>query len=168
MPTKFFNFNGILKVKTYSAKPSEVNKKWWVIDASDLKLGRLASEVAKLLIGKHKPTYTPHIDCGDNVVIINAEKIHLTGKKADPRDGKLYYRHTGYAGGIKETSAGKILAGKYPERVVQMAVKRMVSRNKLGRKRMGNLYVYAGSEHPHSGQQPANLDIASQNRKNKK
>ncbi|MEM6299362.1 MAG: 50S ribosomal protein L13, partial [Bacteroidota bacterium] len=121
-------------MKTFSAKPSEIQRKWWVIDATDLVLGRLASQVATLLIGKHKPIYTPHIDCGDKVVIINASNVHLTGKKKDTKDGKIYYHHTGYAGGIKQTTAGKILTSKYPERVIQMAIKRMISRNKLGNK----------------------------------
>ena len=155
-------------MKTYSAKPSEINKKWWVIDAKDLVLGRLASQTAILLRGKHKPTYTPHMDCGDHVVIINAKLVHLTGKKADPKKGKFYYRHTGFPGGIKETTAGKVLAGKYPERVVKLAIKRMISRNKLGDVQIGNLHVYAESEHPHSAQKPEVFDLASKNSKNKK
>jgi len=155
-------------VKTYSAKPSEIEKNWLVIDAKDLVLGRLASQVAILLRGKHKPMFTPHMDCGDNVVIINAQHIHLSGKKGDRKDGKFYYRHTGHPGGIKETTAGKVLAGKYPERVVEMAVQRMISRNKMGRKQFGNLHVYAGSEHPHTAQQPQVFDVADRNSKNKK
>lgn len=155
-------------MKTYSAKPSEIQKKWWVIDAKNLVLGRLASQTAILLRGKHKPAFTPHMDCGDNVIIVNAEHVRLTGKKADPKDGKMYYRHTGFAGGIKETTAGKILAGRFPERVLKMAVKRMISRNKLGAVQMSNLYVYAGADHPHEGQQPQLLDLASKNTKNKK
>lgn len=155
-------------MKTYSAKPSEIEKKWWVIDAKDIVLGRLASQAAILLRGKHKPTYTPHMDCGDNIIIINAKYIYLSGKKSDIKDGKFYYRHTGFPGGIKETTAGKILVSKYPERVVQMAIKRMISRNKMGGKQLGNLYVYAESEHPHIAQQPAIFDIAAKNSKNKK
>ncbi|MDG1436248.1 MAG: 50S ribosomal protein L13 [Rickettsiaceae bacterium] len=155
-------------MKTYSAKSSEIEKNWLVVDAKDIVLGRLASQVAILLRGKHKPTFTPHMDCGDHVVVINAEHIHLSGKKADRKDGKFYYRHTGFPGGIKETTAGKILAGNYPERVVQMAVNRMISRNKMGRKQFSNLHVYAGSEHPHTAQQPAIFDIAGKNSKNKK
>lgn len=155
-------------MKTYSAKPSDVEKKWWVIDAKDLVLGRLASQTAMLLRGKHKPIFTPHIDCGDNVIIINAKYIYLSGSKADPKDGKFYYRHTGFPGGIKEVTAGKILGGKYPERVVQMAVKRMISRNKLGSKQFGNLFVYAEAEHPHQAQKPNIFDFASKNTKNKK
>lgn len=155
-------------MKTYSAKPSEVEKKWWVIDAKDLVLGRLASETAILLRGKHKPTFTPHIDCGDYVVIVNARHVYLSGNKSDKKDGKIYYRHTGHPGGIKDTTAGKILLGKYPERVVKMAVKRMISRNKMGAVQFGNLYVYADETHPHQGQKPEALDLASKNRKNKK
>ncbi|MDP4708854.1 MAG: 50S ribosomal protein L13 [Rickettsiaceae bacterium] len=155
-------------MKTYSAKSSEIEKKWLIIDAKDIVLGRLASQVALLLRGKHKPTFTPHMDCGDHVVIINAQQIHLSGKKGDKKDGKFYYRHTGFPGGIKETTAGKILLGNYPERVVQMAVNRMISRNKLGRKQFSNLHVYAGSEHPHTAQQPVTFDIAEKNPKNKK
>ena len=155
-------------MKTYSAKPSEIDKKWWIIDAKDLVLGRLASQAAIILRGKHKPTYTPHMDCGDNIIITNAKHVHLSGKKADPKDGKMYYRHTGFPGGIKETTAGKVLLGKYPERVVKMAIKRMISRNKLGAVQFGNLYVYPEDAHPHEGQQPKVLDIASKNSKNKK
>jgi len=155
-------------VKTYSAKPSEIEKKWWVIDAKDIVLGRLASQVAILLRGKHKPMYTPHMDCGDHVVIINAKHVHLSGKKGDKKDGKFYYRHTGFPGGIKETTAGKILLSQYPERVVQMAIKRMVSRNKMGARQFSNLHVYAESKHPHTAQQPAAFDIAGRNSKNKK
>ncbi|GAB4165683.1 MAG: 50S ribosomal protein L13 [Rickettsiaceae bacterium] len=155
-------------MKTYSAKPSDIEKKWWIIDAKDLVLGRLASQAAVLLRGKHKPTFTAHMDCGDYVIITNAKHVYLSGKKADPKDGKFYYRHTGFPGGIKETTAGKILDGKYPERVVQMAVKRMISRNKMGGKQFGNLYVYADSEHPHSAQKPQVFDFASKNPKNKK
>lgn len=155
-------------MKTYSAKPSEVEKKWLVIDAKDLVLGRLASQVALILRGKHKPLFTPHIDCGDNVIVINAEAVHLTGKKADHKDGKFYYRHTGHPGGIKTTTAGKILAGKYPERVLKMAVQRMIDRGPLGKKQFGNLYVYSGDQHPHAAQQPEFFDVASKNSKNKR
>ncbi len=154
-------------MKTYSSKPADINKKWWIIDAKDLVLGRLASDVAKILRGKHKPTYTPHMDCGDNVIIINAAHVYLSGKKAQPKDGKMYYHHTGFPGGIKETTAGKILAGKFPERVVKMAVRRMITRNVLGDKQFGNLYVYAENEHPHQGQQPEVYDFAAKNPKNK-
>lgn len=152
-------------MRSYSAKPNEIEKKWYIIDAKDLVLGRLASQISLILRGKHKPSYTPHMDCGDNVVVINAEHVKLTGNKlAD----KKFYWHTGYAGGIKERTIGEIIGGKFPERVLQKAVERMITRGPLGRKQMSNLYVYAGAEHPHHGQQPAILDIASKNRKNKK
>jgi large subunit ribosomal protein L13 len=155
-------------VKTYSAKPSEINKKWLVIDAKDIVLGRLASQTALLLRGKHKPTFTPHMDCGDNVIVINAKYVHLSGNKGNKKDGKIYYRHTGFPGGVKEVTAGKILLGEYPERVVKMAVKRMLSRNKMGNKQFTNLHVYAENEHPHSAQQPIIFNIAEKNTKNKK
>jgi large subunit ribosomal protein L13 len=150
-------------MKTYSARPSEVEKKWLVIDADGLVLGRLASQVAKILRGKHKPTFTPHIDCGDNVIIINAEKVQLTGNKAA---AKTYYRHTGHPGGIKERRAGQVLAGRHPERVILKAVERMVPRGPLGRQQMSNLRVYKGAAHPHAAQQPEALDIAAMNPKN--
>lgn len=153
-------------MKTYSAKPSDITKKWWLIDAKNLVLGRLASEVAAILRGKHKPTFTPHMDCGDNIIIINAKHIYLTGKKAELKDGKFYYRHTGFPGGIKETTAGKILAGRFPERVILLAVRRMLSRNVLGRKQMRNLYVYSDENHPHEAQKPELYDFASKNKKN--
>lgn len=152
-------------MKTYSAKPAEVEKKWLLVDAEGVVLGRLASIVAMRLRGKHKPTFTPHVDCGDNVIVVNAEKVKLTGKKlAD----KIYYRHTGHPGGIKEVRAGEILEGKHPERVIAKAVERMISRNPLGRKQMKNLRVYAGAEHPHDGQSPEVLDVAAMNPKNKR
>ncbi len=152
-------------MKTYSAKPAEIEKKWFLIDADGLVLGRLASQVAKILRGKHKPGFTPHMDCGDNVVIVNAEKVRLTGNK---RTAKTYYRHTGYPGGIKETTAERILEGKHPERVILKAVERMVTRGPLGRQQMSNLRVYAGPEHKHEAQQPEPLDIAAMNPKNKR
>ncbi len=152
-------------MKTYSAKPSDIEKKWLLIDAEDVVLGRLAATVSTLLRGKHKPTYTPHMDCGDNVVIINAGKIKLTGKK---RSDKIYYRHTGYPGGIKSRTAGEILEGKFPERVVIKAVERMVPRGPLGRQQMRNLRVFAGPEHDHEAQQPEIFDFASRNPKNKR
>jgi len=152
-------------MKTYSAKPAEVEKKWFVIDADGVVLGRLASQVAKLLRGKHKPIFTPHIDCGDNVIIVNAEKIHMTGNKVAD---KTYYWHTGHPGGIKQRKAGEILEGKHPERIVLKAVERMVPRGKLGRQQMKNLRVYAGPEHKHEGQQPEPLDVAAMNPKNKR
>jgi large subunit ribosomal protein L13 len=150
-------------MKTYSAKPAEVEKKWVMIDASGLVVGRLASIVALRLRGKHKPTFTPHVDCGDNVIIVNAEKVVLTGRK---REQKVYHHHTGYIGGIKERSARSILEGKFPQRIVEKAVERMLPRGPLGRQQLGNLRVYAGAEHPHSAHQPESIDIAAMNRKN--
>lgn len=150
-------------MKTYSIKPADVSKKWIIINAEGLVLGRLASIVANRLRGKHKPTYTPHVDCGDNIIIINAEKVKLTGNK---REDKVYYRHTGYPGGIKERTAGKVLDGKHPERVISKAIERMVPRGPLGRQQMSNLRVYAGLDHPHVAQQPEILDVAALNAKN--
>ncbi len=150
---------------TYSAKPSEVEAKWFLIDAEGLVLGRLAVIVANRLRGKHKTTFTPHIDCGDNVVVVNAEKVRLTGKK---RSDKIYYRHTGYPGGIKSRTAGQILDGKKPEEVVIKAVTRMVPRGPLGRQQLKKLKVYAGAEHPHEAQAPEALDVAALNPKNKR
>ncbi|GAB4148919.1 MAG: 50S ribosomal protein L13 [Sphingomonadales bacterium] len=152
-------------MKTYSVKASEVEKKWLLIDAEGLVLGRLASQIAMILRGKHKPSFTPHVDCGDNVIVINAEKVQLTGRK---RQQKTYYRHTGYPGGIKGATAAQILDGRFPERVITKAVERMVPRGPLGRKQMTNLRVYAGTEHPHDAQQPEVLDIAGRNSKNKR
>jgi large subunit ribosomal protein L13 len=152
-------------MKTYSAKAAEIEKKWILVDADGVVLGRLASQIAKILRGKHKPTYTPHLDCGDNVIVVNAEKVHLTGNKVAD---KTYYWHTGYPGGIKQRTAGQILAGKHPERVVHKAVERMVPRGPLGRQQMKNLRVYVGADHPHEGQQPEVLDIAAMNPKNKR
>ena len=150
-------------MKTYSATPASVEKKWVMIDASGLVVGRLASIVAMRLRGKHKPTYTPHVDCGDNVIIVNAEKIVLTGKK---RESKVYRHHTGYIGGIKERSARSILEGKFPQRIVEKAVERMLPRGPLGRVQFGNLRVYCGPDHPHAAQNPESLDVGSLNRKN--
>ena len=149
---------------TRSIKPAEVEKKWHLIDAEGLVVGRLASIVANLRRGKHKPTYTPHVDCGDHVVIINADKVKFTGRKLTD---KKYYKHTGYAGGIKETTPAKVLDGRFPERVLEKAVERMVPRGPLGRQQMKALHLYAGTEHPHGGTQPVALDVASMNRKNK-
>ena len=152
-------------MRTYSAKPSEIEKKWWIIDAEGLVLGRLATIVAMYLRGKHKPTFTPHMDCGDNIIIVNAEKVRLTGSK---RTAKTYYWHTGYPGGIKSRTADKILDGDHPERVIQKAVQRMITRGPLGRVQMGNLKVYGGSVHPHEAQQPETLDVGAMNAKNKR
>jgi large subunit ribosomal protein L13 len=148
---------------THSAKAAEVDKKWILIDASGLVVGRLASLVAMRLRGKHKASYTPHVDCGDNVVVINADKVVLTGRK---REQKVYHHHTGYPGGIKERTAKMILEGRFPERVVEKAVERMLPRGPLARRQLGNLRVYKGAEHPHAAQQPVSLDIAAMNRKN--
>jgi large subunit ribosomal protein L13 len=150
-------------MKTYSAKPADIEKKWIVIDAEGVVLGRLASIVAMRLRGKHKATFTPHMDMGDNVIIINADKIQLTGNK---RADKTYYWHTGYPGGIKERTAGKILEGKFPERVVPKAVTRMMPGGPLSRQQLTNLRVYARADHPHEAQQPETLDVASMNPKN--
>ncbi|MFI4987715.1 MAG: 50S ribosomal protein L13 [Alphaproteobacteria bacterium] len=152
-------------MKTYSAKASEVEKKWVLFDAEGLVLGRLAVEIARRLRGKHLAIFTPHADCGDHVVVINAEKVKLTGNKLMGR--KLYW-HTGYPGGIKERSMGQILGGKHPERAIYKAVERMVPRGPLGRQQMGHLRVYAGGSHPHEAQSPLAIDFASRNRKNKR
>ncbi|MGC1270448.1 MAG: 50S ribosomal protein L13 [Croceibacterium sp.] len=149
---------------TRSIKPAEVEKNWHVIDADGLVVGRLAVIIANLLRGKTKPSFTPHVDCGDHVVVINVEKVAFTGKK---RGNKIYYKHTGYAGGLKEVTADKILDGRFPERVLEKAVERMIPRGPLGRDQMRALHLYVGTEHPHDGQKPAVLDVASLNRKNK-
>jgi large subunit ribosomal protein L13 len=154
-----------LTEQTSSSKPSEVVKKWILIDAEGVVLGRLASIVANRLRGKHKPTYTPHIDDGDNVIIINAQKVKLTGNKAER---EKFYWHTGHPGGIKERTWGKILGSAHPERLLEKAVERMVPRGPLGRKQMKNLKVYAGTDHPHEAQQPETLDVAAMNPKNKR
>jgi len=151
-------------MKTYSMKPAEAAKKWVVIDADGLVLGRLAAIVATRLRGKHLPAYTPHVDCGDNVIVVNAEKVHLTGNK---RRDEVFYWHTGYPGGIKGRTLGKILESKHPERVVQKAVERMLPKDSpLARRQLKNLRIYAGIEHPHTAQQPQTLNIAAMNRKN--
>ena len=149
---------------TASLKAGEVDKKWVLIDAEGLVVGRLASVIANRLRGKHKAGYTPHLDCGDNVVVINAEKVRFTGNKLLD---KRYYKHTGYPGGIKETTPAKILEGKFPERVLTKAVERMIPKGPLGRQQMKNLRVFAGAEHPHAAQNPETLDVAGMNRKNK-
>ena len=152
-------------MKTYNA-PADVENKWIVIDATDVVVGRLASYVAKRLRGKHRADFTPHIDTGDHIVIINAEKARFTGNKL--RD-KTYYRHTGYPGGIKETTAGKILSGRFPERAIELAVKRMMpGESPLARQQLSKLRVYAGAEHPHEAQKPESVDFASMNGKNQR
>ena len=150
-------------MKTFSAKPGDVNKKWVLIDAENMVVGRLAAVIATRLRGKHLPSYTPHMDCGDNVVVINADKVVFTGNK---RSNKTYYRHTGYPGGIKETTPEKVLEGKFPQRVLELAVKRMLPRGPLGRQQLSNMRVYAGTKHPHEAQAPETLDVAAMNAKN--
>jgi large subunit ribosomal protein L13 len=150
-------------MKTFSAKPSDIDKKWVLIDAENMVVGRLAAVIATRLRGKHLPSYTPHMDCGDNVIVINADKVRFTGNK---RSDKTYYRHTGYPGGIKETTPEKLLEGKFPERVLELAVKRMLPRGPLGRQQLSNMRVYAGAEHPHEAQAPETLDVAAMNAKN--
>ncbi len=154
----------MLQRQTRSLKPAEVNKNWVVVDADGLVLGRLAAIVANRLRGKHKPQFTPHVDCGDHVVVVNAEKVRVTGNKAEQ---SVFYWHTGYPGGIKGRTVRQRLESRYPERVVEKAVERMITRGPLGRRQMKNLHVYAGPEHPHAAQQPAALDVAAMNRKNK-
>ena len=152
-----------LSKTTMAAKPAEIEKKWLIIDADGLVVGRLASIIADRLRGKHKANFTPHVDCGDNIIVINAEKVRFTGRKLGQ---KIYYRHTGYPGGIKEVTAEKILGGRFPERVIEKAVERMVPRGPLGRDQMRNLRVFAGTEHPHEAQSPEVLDVAAMNSKN--
>ncbi len=148
---------------TASLKPADVEKKWIVIDAENAVVGRLATFIANRLRGKHRPDYTPHVDCGDVVVVVNADKVKFTGKKlAD----KIYYWHTGHPGGVKQRTAGQILDGRFPERVLEKAVERMIPRGPLGRVQMGNLRVYGGADHPHEAQTPEKIDIAKLNRKN--
>ena len=152
-----------LSFKTASANKSNVEKNWVLIDVEDLILGRVASQIAIYLRGKHKPNYTPHVDCGDNVIVINASKIKLSG---DKWKNKKYIRHTGYPGGIKERKADKILDGRFPDRVIRKAVERMIARGPLGRQVMRQLHIYAGNNHPHEAQSPKVLDVKSMNRKN--
>lgn len=153
-------------MKTYAMKPADVEKKWVLIDAEGLVVGRLASIIATRLRGKHMPAYTPHVDCGDNVVVVNAEKVVFTGNKLTD---KKFYWHTGYPGGIKERTMEKLLTGAHPERVLMKAVERMMPKDSpLARKQMTNLKIYAGTEHPHEAQQPTPLDVAAMNPKNKR
>lgn len=148
---------------TQSVKVADIDKKWLLIDATGLVVGRLATIVAMRLRGKHKANYTPHLDDGDNIIVINASKAVLTGRK---RENKVYHYHTGYIGGIKERTAKQIMDGKFPERVVEKAVQRMLPRGPLGRVQFGNLRVYPGPDHPHEAQKPEPLDVAAMNRKN--
>jgi large subunit ribosomal protein L13 len=150
-------------MKTYSAKPSDIEKKWVLIDAKGLVVGRLAAFVANRLRGKHKATYTPHMDCGDNVIIVNAREVTLTGAKYSD---KLYHRHTGHPGGIKTRTARQILEGRHPERVVEKAIERMLPGGPLSRRQLKNLRIYAGPEHPHEAQSPEQIDLAALNSKN--
>ena len=152
-------------MKTFSAKPSDVKRKWFLLDAEGLVLGRLAAKIATILRGKHKTIYTPHIDTGDNVVVVNASKVHLTGSKFDKKN---YYWHTGYPGGIKSRSVRQVLEGSFPERVLQMAVQRMMPKGPLGRDQLKKLKVYSGPEHPHQAQSPELLDFAVLNKKNRR
>lgn len=153
-------------MKTFSATPKDITRDWWVIDAKDVVTGRLAAKIAMLLRGKHKAIYTPHMDCGDNVIVINADKVRFTGKK---REDKKYYRHTGFPGGIKETNPETVLKSAHPERVLHAAVKRMLPKESpLARQQLGKLFIYAGDTHPHEAQKPQTLDFASQNPKNKR
>ena len=154
-----------LQQYTYSAKPREIQHDWIIIDAENLVLGRLSTIVATRLRGKHKVNYTPHVDCGDNIIIINAEKVKLTGNK---RQNKIYYWHTGYPGGIKSRTAEKMLDGNHPERVIEKAVTRMIPKGPLGRKVLKKLHIYSGKTHPHEAQKPVALDVAKLNEKNKR
>ena len=149
---------------TKPATPATVDKKWVLIDADGLVVGRAASIIANILRGKHKPSFTPHVDCGDNVIIVNAGTVKFTGRKLTD---KVYYKHTGYAGGIKAITPQKVLEGRFPERVLEKAIERMIPRGPLGRQQMRNLRIFAGPEHTHEAQNPEVLDIASRNRKNK-
>ncbi|WP_109354308.1 50S ribosomal protein L13 [Sphingorhabdus sp. EL138] len=154
---------GITK-QTQSVKPADVEKKWHIIDAENLVVGRVATIIANILRGKHKPSYTPHVDCGDHVIVINAGKVKFTGNKTK---NKIYYKHTGYPGGLQERTAEKVLEGQFPERVLEKAVERMIPKGPLGFAQMRNLHLFNGTEHPYAGQDPQPLDVASMNRKNK-
>jgi large subunit ribosomal protein L13 len=154
-------------MKTYIHKPADVQKQWVLVDAEGVVLGRLASEIAKRLRGKNSAKFTPNVDCGDNVIVINAAKVKITGRKADAYDDTFFW-HTGYPGGIKGRTKGQLLRGAYPERVIENAVRRMMPRGPLGRRQMGNLRVYGGAEHPHTAQNPVAWDIAAANPKNKR
>lgn len=154
-----------VQTKSFELKHGEQKKKWVVIDAEGVILGRLAAVVATRLRGKHLPTFTPSVDCGDNVIIVNAEKVAMTGNKAEDKE---FYYHTGYVGGIKARTRAQILAGNYPERVIEKAVQRMLPRGPLGRRQFGNLKVYKGVEHPHAAQNPVTINVAAANPKNKR
>ncbi|MBV8096647.1 MAG: 50S ribosomal protein L13 [Acetobacteraceae bacterium] len=150
---------------TLSLKPAEVKKDWVLIDADGVVLGRLAALIATRLRGKHKPQYTPHVDCGDNVIVVNARKVRATGRKLEQ---SVFHYHTGYPGGIKSRTLRERLESAHPERVLHKAVERMITRGPLQRKQMTHLHIYPGPEHPHEGQQPRTLDVAAMNAKNKR
>ena len=150
---------------TQSLRPADVSKAWVLIDAEGLVLGRLASVIAQRLRGKHKPQFTPHVDCGDHIVVVNAEKVKLTGNKLDQ---SIFYKHTGFPGGIKGRSMRDRLNSAHPERVIEKAVERMITRGPLQRAQMKHLHIYKGAEHPHDGQKPQPLDVAAMNAKNKR
>jgi large subunit ribosomal protein L13 len=150
-------------MKTYSASPKDIERGWYLIDADGLVLGRLAALVADRLRGKHKAMFTPNLDCGDHIVVVNADKVALTGNK---RAQKTFYRHTGHPGGVKQRTAQQILEGAHPERLIEKAVERMLPKGTLGRQQLKKLHVYPGPEHPHHGQTPTDLDVAARNRKN--
>ncbi len=153
-------------MKTFNAKQADINSEWWIIDAEGVVLGRLASTIAMMLRGKHKPTFTPYMNCGDHVIVINADKIKINGKKLE---NKRYYHHTGYPGGIKETSPAKLIAKNFSNRIIEKAVERMLPKDSpLARAQYGMLRVYSGNEHPHTAQNPKPLDFAARNPKNKR
>ena len=158
------NLTTVNDMATQSTMASDVKHDWFVVDAADQTLGRMATRIATVLRGKHKVTFTPHVDTGDYVIVINADKVKFTGRKMTD---KIYYKHPGHPGGIKHTTPAKVLEGRFPERVLEKAVQRMIPRGPLGRAQMKALHLYAGTEHPHDGQQPQTLDVASLNRKNK-
>ena len=156
---------GLTVMKTISAKAADIETKWFLIDAEDIVLGRMASICAKILRGKHKPSFTPHVDCGDGVIVINAEKVAMTGKKVTD---KIYYHHTGYPGGVKSVTPEKLIADGKADRIVMKAVERMLPKTKLGRQQLTKLRVYSGADHGHEAQKPEVLDVASMNEKNKR
>ncbi len=154
-----------VQTQSFSMRHQDVKKSWVVVDADGVILGRLAATIATMLRGKHRPTFTPSVDCGDNVIVINAEKVKMTGKKATDKE---FFYHTGHPGGIKGRTRASILAGAHPERVIEKAVDRMLPRGPLGRRQLGNLKVYKGAEHPHAAQNPTKIDFAARNPKNKR
>jgi large subunit ribosomal protein L13 len=153
------------QTKSFELRHQDIKKHWVLVDADGIILGRLAAVLAQILRGKHRPTYTPSVDCGDNVIVVNAEKVRMTGKKAED---SIFYYHTGYPGGIKARTRAKMLAGKHPERVIELAVQRMMPRGPLARRQMTHLKIYKGAAHPHEAQNPAVIDVAARNPKNKR